>query len=218
MNTPEDLPELPVLLKAPAGRARAVSALFQGEHAPQLVKRRVIQSMRQVHGALEEAQQEAKGIVERANEEAAGIRQAAYDEGYEEGIRQLTRALASARNEYDRMLAQSEEDMLELAVRMAERIVRRQIELAPESVAAIARGCLELVRERRQIIIYANPLDVPQLEAWREDLTQSVEARSLHFEPDPQIGRGGCMIETEAGRVDARLDVQLDSFKRALLS
>jgi flagellar biosynthesis/type III secretory pathway protein FliH len=32
------------------------------------------------------------------------------------------------------------------------------------------------------------------------------------------VGRGGCMIETEAGRVDARLEVQLESFKRALMA
>ena len=214
--------ELPTLLKAndlaESGRGESIRALFAEEQAPRMIKRRVWRSIRQVHDALSQADAEAKRIVEEAKAEADAIREAAHQDGYQEGLRELTRALATARDEYTRVMEESEEDMLELAVRMAERIVRRRIELEPATSAEITRGCLELVRDRQQITVFANPEDIPTLEQWRESLVEVVEARLIHFEPDPGVGRGGCMIETEAGRVDARLEVQLESFKRALMA
>ena len=214
--------ELPTLLKAndlaESGRGESIRALFSEEQAPRMIKRRVWRSIRQVHDALSQADAEAKRIVEEAKAEADAIREAAHQDGYQEGLRELTRALATARDEYTRVMEESEEDMLELAVRMAERIVRRRIELEPATSAEITRGCLELVRDRQQITVFANPEDIPTLEQWRESLVEVVEARLIHFEPDPGVGRGGCMIETEAGRVDARLEVQLESFKRALMA
>jgi flagellar biosynthesis/type III secretory pathway protein FliH len=33
---------------------------------------------------------------------------------------------------------------------------------------------------------------------------------------DPAVGRGGCIVETPAGRIDARLETQLDALERAL--
>lgn len=214
--------ELPTLLKAndlaESGRGESIRALFSEEQAPRMIKRRVWRSVRQVHDALSQADAEAKRIVEEAKAEADAIREAAHQDGYQEGLRELTRALATARDEYTRVMEESEEDMLELAVRMAERIVRRRIELEPATSAEITRGCLELVRDRQQITVFANPEDIPTLEQWRESLVEVVEARLIHFEPDPGVGRGGCMIETEAGRVDARLEVQLESFKRALMA
>ena len=214
--------ELPTLLKAndlaESGRGESIRALFSEEQAPRMIKRRVWRSIRQVHDALSQADAEAKRIVEEAKAEADAIREAAHQDGYQEGLRELTRALATARDEYTRVMEESEEDMLELAVRMAERIVRRRIELEPATSAEITRGCLELVRDRQQITVFANPEDIPTLEQWRESLVEVVEARLIHFEPDPGVGRGGCMIETEAGRVDARLEVQLESFKRALMT
>ncbi len=214
--------ELPTLFKAndlaESGRGESIRALFSEEQAPRMIKRRVWRSIRQVHDALSQADAEAKRIVEEAKAEADAIREAAHQDGYQEGLRELTRALATARDEYTRVMEESEEDMLELAVRMAERIVRRRIELEPATSAEITRGCLELVRDRQQITVFANPEDIPTLEQWRESLVEVVEARLIHFEPDPGVGRGGCMIETEAGRVDARLEVQLESFKRALMA
>ncbi len=223
-SSPENEPaiQLPSILKATdlaeSGRGESIHALFSEEQAPRMIKRRVWRSIRQVHDALSEADAEAKRIVEEAEANAAAIREEAREEGFQEGLRELTRALAAARDEYTRVMEESEEDMLELAVRMAERIVRRRIELDPATSAEITRGCLELVRDRQQITVFANPEDIPTLEQWRESLVEVVEARLIHFEPDPGVGRGGCMIETEAGRVDARLEVQLESFKRALMA
>jgi len=214
--------QLPNVLKAAhlaeAGRGESIRALFTEEQAPRMIKRRVWRSIRQVHTALSQADEEAKRLIEEARAEADAIREAAREEGYQDGLRQLTQALAKARDEYTRVMEESEDDMLELAVRMAERIVRQRIELEPSTAAEITRGCLEIVRDRQQITVFANPQDLPALEQWRESLVQVVEARFIHFEPDPNVGRGGCMIETEAGRVDARLEVQLESFKRALMA
>jgi flagellar biosynthesis/type III secretory pathway protein FliH len=38
----------------------------------------------------------------------------------------------------------------------------------------------------------------------------------VRFVADDRVARGGCIIETELGVVDARLSTQLDAIERAL--
>ncbi len=209
---------LPKILKAPQGTGRSISALFdEATTSPKVIKRRVIARIEDIQAELQTATDEAAEIIEAARVEAERIREQAREEGHREGVSQVMEALEQARSEYDRTMQAAEQDMLELAMRMAERIVRHQIELAPELAKDLIDESLDLVRDKRQIMVIVHPEDLPILEQWRSQLEMGVEASYIHFEEDERIGRGGCMIETEAGRVDARLEVQLQTFKQALM-
>jgi len=43
-----------------------------------------------------------------------------------------------------------------------------------------------------------------------------VAALGVSTVPDPSVARGGCIVDTDLGRFDARLDVQLRAVERAL--
>jgi flagellar assembly protein FliH len=42
--------------------------------------------------------------------------------------------------------------------------------------------------------------------------------QNLSFQADPAVGRGGCLLESEFGDVDATIDGQLDQIHRSLLA
>jgi flagellar assembly protein FliH len=42
-------------------------------------------------------------------------------------------------------------------------------------------------------------------------------ARTVRFQADPHVGRGGCVVETESGHVIADLDEQLRTLEAALV-
>ena len=209
---------LPRILKADAAHGASIRGIFDGAHAPRLIKRRVLRRIQQVDDELAQAHREAEQLKAQAHAEAEAARERARQEGFEQGLSELTSALARARRAYDEQIELAEQDMLELAVRLAERIVHHQITLDPEVARAMVAGALERVRDRRHVTVWLHPEDRQAIERWRDELTDSVAAQTLHFEADARIERGGCMIETEAGRVDARLQVQLESLKRALSS
>lgn len=209
---------LPTVLKLSAQSATPIRALFTSEHSPRLIKGSVIRHVRQVHTQLEEAEAQAAEIIAAAHEQAAELRQRTIDETRAEITREMCGALEHARSEYDRLIAGSEQDIIDLAIQVAERVIHQTIALDSEALKRIVQGSLELVRDKRQITVFVHPEDLGSMQSWRAELLNHVETSSLFFEAHDEVERGDCLIETEAGRVDARLSIQLENFKRALSS
>lgn len=208
--------KIPKILKVSEQGGEPVRALFTAQHAPKIVRRAVLQSLRQVQTQLEEVDARAQQIIAQAEQQAEAIREQAREQGRAEALSELLAALNSARGEYARLIDEAEQDIVTLAMEVAQRIVHRQLQLSPETLRDILRGALELVRDKRQITVLVHPDDLELVSGWRHELSELVEARTIFFEADERVEHGGCFIETEAGRVDARLSTQLDTFKRAL--
>lgn len=126
--------------------------------------------------------------------------------------------LERARCEYDRLLQDAEQDIINLAMHVAERIVHQRLSVEPETLKSIIKGSLGLdsVRDKRQIIVRVHPDSLSAVEGWYQELAQSVETTALFFEEDSQLAPGDCVIDTEAGRVDARLVTKIENIKGAL--
>jgi flagellar biosynthesis/type III secretory pathway protein FliH len=187
-----------------------------GDPGVKVMRGGVVARVEQALEALEAARAEAEALVASARAEADAIREAARAAGQEQGVREVMGALVSARGEYARLIGQAEADMVALALGVAERLVRARLEVDAGLMASLVAGVLEQVRGKRQVVIWAHPADVPALEASRGRLVAEVEGAALYIEADERVGRGGCVVETEAGRVDARLEVQLDVMRRVL--
>ena len=173
---------------------------------------------------LEALQREAKALQREgqeacaaAREEAEGIRQRARDEGRAEGLREWLEAIARAREEYARVQSEVERDMVTLAFHIARRIIGRAIEVDPTVVAEIIGEALVAARGRRRILVRVHPDDLSELKARRAEFIGQLDGATLHFEAQNGMERGGCVIETESGRVDGCMETRLETLRRALM-
>jgi flagellar biosynthesis/type III secretory pathway protein FliH len=182
-----------------------------GAKAPDKVPNKVID------GAVFDARNEASRIVTEAHAEAERIREQARAEGRAEGRAEIAAMIARARRDIDRRVAAAELELRALAVRIAERILRRQLSLEPERVVDIARGALEDARSRHEMVLRVHPDDVSAIERDKPGLLArlSVSAHVL-VRADDAIERGGCIVETDVGTVDARLATQLAALRKVL--
>jgi len=103
------------------------------------------------------------------------------------------------------------------AVDLALAIARKILGGLDESRAEIVRHSMRKVLARRR-----EPGDTLTLRLFPDDHrlvapSQEVMPRNLHLVPDPSVGRGGCVLETKFGRVDAQLETQLEEIARVLL-
>lgn len=203
------------VLKAPVEVAEPLEATVTQPEC-RVIDRRVVRRFEELSEGIEKARRRAETIVEEAEAEADAIRDEAREEGRREGYSELLEAISQVRERYRQVQDEAESDTLELAFRIAERIVGREIELEPEVVRDMVANSLEHVRGKRNIVVRVNPEDVPELEKHRDEMSRELEGASLYFEEDRNIERGGCLIETDTNRVDARLEVQLERLKEAL--
>jgi flagellar biosynthesis/type III secretory pathway protein FliH len=166
---------------------------------------------------LSESRAEAERVLADARQEAEHLRSKAQAEGRERGLAAVTELLVGARAVAARSRTGAEGVLRALAVRIAEKILGRELALRPEAVTDVVGEALRLAGDPRDLVVRVNPDDLAALERGKPRLLERCRAaRALTFRADDSVARGGCIVETELGIVDARLSTQLEAIERAL--
>ncbi|MCS7080541.1 MAG: type III secretion system stator protein SctL [Chloracidobacterium sp.] len=182
-----------------------------------VVKRPVIEARAEARRLLSEARAEAERLVAEAKGEVERIRAEAYAAGYEAGLKEFTTRLLELQRRREMMLADAEREVLRLALRIAEKIVGRELETHDATLLDIVRTAMRNIRHASAITICVNPADVPKLERHREAIETLRRGQFVNIVPDTRVSVGGCILESESGIVDAQLDTQLRVIEQALL-
>src|SRR6185369_4539075 len=167
---------------------------------------------------LEEAEDFAAEIRREALEEAENLKTIAHREGTENALTEFERNLVESREIRERVWRETEKDLLRLAVRLAERIVGREIEKDDKTIIEIISTALQNARQQEKLIVRVNPKDLPTIEKETENFASGGRIQFIDFVADPRVASSGCLIESEVGTIDARLETQLRVLERALLS
>lgn len=179
--------------------------------------------------SIRAAEREAEAILLKTREVAQQIEQDAYREGYAKGraealdevrcrfeplealLRDASQQVAST---HQAVIANAEDELLDLAIAVAERVLRSELGARREAVIPIVRAALETAGSRRIMAIRINPDDCEHLAEHRGELVGGLESARLI--PDSAISPGGCVVEIETGLIDARLESQLQEAARFL--
>ncbi|HEX8284518.1 MAG TPA: FliH/SctL family protein [Pyrinomonadaceae bacterium] len=183
-----------------------------------IVKRPLVDARAEARRILAEAEERAAAIQEEAEASAAGLREAAYVEGHEAALLELNEHLLGARELRDTALSEVERDVLKLSVKIAEKIIGRELERDDAALADIVAAALRNARLQETLVIRVNPADLPAIKSHRARLDPAGRARFLDVIPDPRVARSGCVIEGASGTVNAQLATQLSVLERALLT
>lgn len=171
----------------------------------------------QAAAMIEEARRQA---AEEANEIKTAAAREGYELGYQSALDEARQEAEKIRNEARRVLKQAEEtrrqklehlkdEILALAVEMAEKIVTRELETRPDAVLSIAEEAILLAGSREQVVLWVNPAEMEICQARRDRLAALLPPRAeLQIMTDETIEPGGCVVENEYGRVDARLSAR----------
>jgi type III secretion protein L len=179
-------------------------------------------------GQIVDARAEARRIIRAAEEEAAATREqaelfaresreTAFREGCENALTEWNTLLLEAREQRDQALASVERDILRLAVKIAEKILGREIKKDRTAIIDIVATALRQARRNEMITIRVNPADLPVIEQHEQRLDRVGREQFLDIVSDPRVATGGCVIESESGAIDAQLETQLRVLERALL-
>ncbi len=182
---------------------------------------------------LEMAQRQGAELVSAARAQADGIAEGARREGFEAGYSEGKAAAAQEARDLltfaenavrevvearSRMLAESEEAMARLAVDVAEKIVKADVGLHPERVLNVLEGALRKAFVRDRLTVVCNPADLALIEEGQDGLAAQVGTlQHLELIGDRRVERGGVVVRTDAGDVDATIGSQLDRLRAAML-
>lgn len=124
---------------------------------------------------------------------------------YEQAIRERTKILEA-----------SEPELARLSVGIAEKIIGMEVRTGGDVVMGVVREALADMKDREQVLIRVSPDDYHIVNADRSSLARMVEGlKDFELTIDSKVSAGGCIIETNLGNIDARLETQLNAIKTA---
>ena len=152
----------------------------------------------------------------------AAARQAGAQEGYQNGYRdglvaletfkqsfaaQTTAQVGQLLRRFDAELGALEGEMAaalsRAAVELARQVLRSELQANPALVSSVAAQAVQAVLlSARNITVQVHPLDLPLVE---EGAADALAARGARAVADASIERGGCIVQTDVGTVDARI-------------
>ncbi|MFV1966405.1 MAG: FliH/SctL family protein [Pirellulaceae bacterium] len=185
---------------------------------------------------LAEARQQAVGIITRAKHQAIQIEQHAKQQGQETArleaeaglqvqleqrtgtvLPALEQMIQSIQHSRQSWLKHWEQQTVHLAAAIAERVIRRELQQAPEITVDLIRESLELTMGGGRIRIHLNPQDHETLGATLPAILDRVgNLGPVDIIPDPDITAGGCRVVTEFGTVDQQIETQLARIEEEL--
>ena len=161
----------------------------------------------------------------------AALEAAAFQRGCEQGrlegldagrrevapvIKQLRQVMGDLQAAWRQLQGQAEHDAVGLALAVARKILGREPSVTPEQVLDVVKAAVAKVSDQDRILIRIDPADIEVVRTHDETIDAWVEkAGAVTIEADNSVGPGGCVIETDFGDVDARLEKQLEVIEAA---
>ena len=194
MNWSELGPGLDELLNASAPRpAAGARPLAEAPVAPPDWELRV-----------QHAREEGRREAETAARQAAAQEIAALQH-------RLLQSIESVATLRPRLRLEAERQVVELAIAVARRVLRRQITIDPDAVAGLVRSALDGLSLREVVSIRCHPASTTSIQTGLERLGAPP---ALRIEPDPSLEAGAVLVETTYGVLDASVTTQLEEIER----
>jgi flagellar assembly protein FliH len=162
---------------------------------------------------LEEGREQGFAIGREEGAQAARDEQSALARERLDRLEALLRALAEPLAQLDEKI---EQELVALAMAVAQQLVRREIGVNPGQIVAVVRDAVSaLPANARQITLYVHPDDATLLrEAFALDGDSAPHWRLLE---DPLLSRGGCRVLAEQSSIDATVEKRLGQVIAAAL-
>lgn len=165
--------------------------------------------------------QERNQLVEEAKEE--GFREG-FSKGRDESleqykhlIEQANTIIAASNKDYQSTIDKSEETILHLAIQIAERIMKLELENRPESFLPIVKEAILSIKDQRELSIFLHPDNYEHVLTQKNELEKVLDSKAtLSIFINERLDVGSCVIEHPFGKVDASIDTQLNQIKQVL--
>jgi flagellar assembly protein FliH len=173
----------------------------------------------------ESAVKKARSLVAAAEAEAQRIRADAFAAGHAEGfaagraeaaaqISPAASALADATRQLNLLQSEAAEriepEAVDLAVRVAEKVVAGTVAVEPARLLDVVRGALRTIVERERVTVLVHPEDLELLREGVAEVTGSLGGiEHLEVQEERRVTRGGAILRTSFGEVDATIETKL---------
>ena len=182
---------------------------------------------------LTKARTEAEQIIAEAEAKKAQLEaeanqngfEAGRKAGYEDGVAEVNRLIErmhkmveSVMQRREEILSETESQIVELVILMARKVIKILSESQKNVVMANTLAALKKVKTRGNVTLRVNLEEVKLTTDHIQEFIQHVEnIEAIKVLEDSSVEKGGCIVETDFGAIDARISSQLTELENKIL-
>lgn len=164
---------------------------------------------------------ETEPAVEDPAAQIAAARAQGYQDGYRDGLAaleqfkqtyamqlstQIGALLHTVGGQLDALQQQMAESVAASATLLARQVVRSEVTARPGLIAQVAQEAVDaLMLSARHITLRVHPDDQPLI---AQGAAEVLEARGARLVADAAVARGGCIVESDLGAIDASIETR----------
>ena len=152
----------------------------------------------------------------------------AYRSGFEDGkeimreeeemvVQLFLNLIEELKKQREDYLKSVEKEMVGLSLEIASKVIQQKIEQDEKVISKNLKHALKHLLDKGRIIIRLNPADLEIVSKHSKEIKSAEGLKELILEEDSEVTRGGCLIHSELGHIDAQIETQLEMIGKALL-
>lgn len=182
---------------------------------------------------LDEAEKKAKELEEQTNVRMGQVEKEAFEKGNEEGrekgfsdgkeeidrlVERLNVILSKAIEKRNEIIDDSEDQLIDMVLLIAKKVIKVISENQRNVVVNNVIQSLRKLKSRGDVVIRVNLDDLKLTSEHAREFVEKIEnVKSVTVMEDTTVDRGGCIIETDFGQIDARISSQLHEIEEKIL-
>lgn len=192
------------------------------------LKQSETESQQIIENAKEQANMIINDAQNQANEVMETARSKGEEDGWEEGfsrgeeevnrlITRLNRILSSTIQKRNEVLEEAESQIVDIIIAIARKVVKTITETHKNIVIEQIQEAISKLKGRAEITIRINVEDLMMTTKHKKDFIQMVEGiENVKILEDNSVDKGGCIITTDFGSIDARISSQLSELEQKI--
>ena len=110
-----------------------------------------------------------------------------------------------------------EPEIIKLAVHSAEKLVFHELEASGAKIDSVVKETLAKLPGATTVKIKLNPEDLTELLNVNNEMLSSSLDIGVEFVKDASITRGGCLVESDVGNIDALVETRIENLKNDVI-
>ncbi|MBN1107097.1 MAG: hypothetical protein JXL84_27085 [Deltaproteobacteria bacterium] len=116
----------------------------------------------------------------------------------------------------EQIYAEAEGELIKLSLTIAKKIIRSELKAGNHLIEETIRSAMKLLVDRSHVRIRISPADMEEVTRLVPALAAGAQAGRLQIVEDSVVERGGCILETGFGSVNAGIEDQLSVVEEEL--
>ena len=192
------------------------------------------QAQKEAQDIVEKAKAEAQDIISNAKIEEKSIFEksksdgfkAGHEEGYKAGneeaqrlVERIHKMIEAVQAKRQEILDNTEQQIVNLVILIARKVVKIMSENQKSVIMSNVLQALKKVKGSGDVTLRVNLADVKLTTEHIKDFIHQVEnIKNISVVEDSSVEKGGCIVETDFGAIDARISSQLNELETQILN